>query len=178
MPTPYKPIYSNNLLKIQNWAREYQRSGCMPQPVAIRFGIGLYQVGQAKRWEGGPAAWQGFAAASLHWLMVSEHFDLGLECELDLGLTDGWPDLRKFGGHYCGDTPFLMLLARAQQQIIYGIHSAGSNRKSRFDKGKLRASLGGLVRNMLCMIPPSYRATAFHDEMQILVGDIVTPGKP
>lgn len=174
MPTPYRPIHSNNLLRIQNWAREYQRNGCIPQPVGIRFGIGLYQVGQARRWESGPAAWQGYAAAALHWLMVSEHFDLGMECELAPGLTCGWPDIRKIDGHYSGDTVFLLLLTKAQQQIIYAIHSGGSNRKSRFDPKTLRASLGALVRNMICMIPPSCRSTSFHDEMQILVGDIVT----
>lgn len=155
----------------------------MPQPIGIRFGIGLYQVGQAKGWDNGPAAWQGYASAAMHWIMVGEHFGLPLESSMAFELAGSrggcrcescqWPDIRSLRGHYCGDSSFLNTICRAQQQLIYGIHSGGSTRKSRYDKSAFTALMGDLIHNMIVCVPPTYRATAFHDEMQILVGDLV-----
>ena len=180
MAKPYRPIRTNNLLKLLNWARQYQREGTMPQPIGMRFGIGLYQVGQAKGWDNGPAAWQGYAAAALHWFMVSEYFKLPMETDLPIELdkTGSWPDIRTIQGYYPGDTTVLHCVCKAQQMLVYAIHCEASNRKNRYDPQVFSSYLARLITSMIVMIPQEYRATAFHDEMQILVGDIVAkPGE-
>lgn len=189
MPNPFRPIRTNNLTKLLAWCRAYNREGACVVPVNVRFSIGLYQIGQAMEWEQGsictnaPAS-QAYAAAALHWMMVSEYLDLPLESSIDYTMStseDGniWPDIRTIAqdNKWSGYRDLLFHACKAQQQVHY--YATGRGRivgkadKSRFCKETLNEHLSLCIRSMIACIPSQNRAKAFHDETCIITGDII-----
>lgn len=167
MPNALRPIHTNDLIELSQWCRRYQLDGhIMPQPVAVRFLIGMYQIQQAIEWRSGPAAEQGYAAAVLHFLMVAEAFDLGIEQHLT-------PDLRDVDDVCPPWDRFWAEVCKAAQMLVYEQHSVGSTRKSRVNRDSLCLHLGNVIRWLLVRIPCDQRAQRLHDETVIVTRDLV-----
>lgn len=175
-----KAIETNDFLTLCEWCKWYHKhSGVLTQPLPQRFLIGQYQVFQARQWgKDCPAAWQGYAAAAMHFIMVAETMELGVEDGLGLHFDRESYDLC-LNTNYVRPTSWGTVLDNlcgcAQMIIYYDAHSSTSNRKSRYSAKRTEDHLTELVRAMLALIPGKKRAKAFYDEMLILTRDIAVP---
>ena len=163
-----RPIKTNNYETLRAWCREYQRfSGIMPQGLGNRFLVGMYQRHQALMWpKGNPARTQSFCSGAMHFIMCAEELDMCLDLPGDIR------DIPKEGlasGQYAN------LIDACAPQIIYAVHSVGSNRKSRYDERRIRQYLTNLVTGFFGEVRPEARAGHIHDEMCILCRDITAP---
>ena len=163
-----RPIKTNNYETLRAWCREYQRfSGIMPQGLGNRFLVGMYQRHQALLWPvGNPARAQSFCSGAMHFIMCAEVLDI------DLDLPG---DIRDIPKESLAPERYANLIDASAQQIIYAVHSRGSNRKSRYDPQKIRRYLTELVAGFLGEVRPPDRAGHIHDEMCIVCRDITTP---
>jgi hypothetical protein len=175
-----KALETNDFVTLCEWCKWYHKySGVLTQPLPQRFLIGQYQIFQARQWgKDCPAAWQGYAAAAMHFIMVAETMELAIDEEMCLYFDRETHDLRLDTNgvqQVSWGTVLDNLCGCAQMLIYYDAHSVKSNRKTRYSAPKTQAFLGTLARAMLALIPRKKRAKAFYDEMLILTRDIARP---
>ncbi len=161
------PVTPRTTQHLIDWCAAYQTGGTVPQPRHIRFGIGVYQITQGMSWKiASPVRWQSFCAASMHFIMCAEAYDVRLP--LPENLAD-FPTL-------CGTGIWervLLSVGRAQQQLIYHPDVSGrSTRSSRYSPEKLCGFLEELTTACFGLTPPEYREQGCFDEMHILTGDL------
>ena len=161
---PVTPRTTQHLL---TWCRMYQAGGTVPQPPHMRFAIGFYQISQGMSWRmASPVRWQSFCSAAMHFIMCAEAFAL----PIDIFMPDRLEDIPEA---WQGWEHLLLTLGKAQQQIVYALHSDGSSRKSRFAPMNLQHYLHASIFQCFSLAPSEYREQGCFDEMKILNGDLV-----
>lgn len=164
-----RPRRITHFVELLRWCDRYQKYGPLPKTPETRFDVGIYQIYQARAWKvRTDAAYQGWAAAALHFIMASEALDLRIEQLSPYDIRD-----YEFGK---GFDPSYMLnaICRAKQMQIYRSHSGNSTRKSRYDKGIMQRCFASMIEQCFQVVPPQCRGQAVFDEMKIITGDITS----
>jgi len=164
-----RPLRTDDLCELMQWCRVYHFDRvAMPQPLAVRFLIGIYQVRQAQQWQcAASAKWQNLTAAAIHWLICAEVADVHLEDVLPVDIRELPYGPR--GTHH----QFFDDLSVVSQQIVYTQHSHNSTRRSRLDSAVLRDGLAGLIVDVLRPVLPNKRADMIYNETTIMLGELV-----
>jgi hypothetical protein len=157
------PVTPRTCEHLKAWCGFYQRNAKVYNPREVRFAIGFYQISQGmSRHVHNPVRWQSFCAASMHFIMCAEAYDIHLDLSEFLeDLTESWK----------GWEHLLFTLGKAQQQIIYA-NSQGTTRASRFSAAALHLYLTEAVEQCFSLVPALYREQGCFDEMKILCGDL------
>jgi hypothetical protein len=159
------PVTPRTCEHLKSWCGFYQRNAKVYNPREVRFAIGFYQISQGMSWHiHNPVRWQSFCAASMHFIMCAEDYNLHLDLpEFLEDLTDSWK----------GWEHLMFTLGKAQQQVIYaGATSANSTRASRFSEAALQLYLTEAVEQCFSLVPALYREQGCFDEMCVLCNDL------
>lgn len=169
---PIRPIRTVDLLELKEWCREYQVRGTMPQPPNIRFGIGLYQIGQGDKWDITShgltdAGRQSYMSCAMHMLMLASCFGVSPETQFSSMRLD------EIVGVRLSDKDLLYSLCKVQQHVIYHHHGLGSTRKSRFNPAVIEKHLSRIISDMFARVPPEVRSELVFNESCVITGDLV-----
>lgn len=169
---PVRPIRTVDLLELKEWCREYQVRGTMPQPPNVRFGIGLYQIGQGDKWEVTSsgltnAGLQSYMSCVLHMLMLASALSVSPE------VTFKSMRLDEIQVERMSVKDLLYSLCKVQQHVIYHLHGLGSTRKCRFNPSVVERHLGRVISDMFARVPPELRSELIFNESCVITGDLV-----
>lgn len=160
------PLWATNVFDLMFWTNDYRKRNRFPVPILKRFAIGLYQINQGMEWKDqGVNKNEGFAAAVLHFMMVSQELDLMIEQHLEIKLDD-------FGKTSLNTESILFHVSRAQQQLFYADQGNRTKRVSRYNKDKLTESLGIAIRCFIEAIPVEFRSDCFEKATTIMTREL------
>ena len=161
-----KSIKTTDLIDLQIWCREFSYKTKYPADEMRRFAIGFYQIYQGIEWKDTASSCESYAAAAIHFLMVSEMLELDVETYLPRDLGDsayGTTD----GVFKC----LLYKLSKAQSYLVYMTNEKNIvNRKGRYDPSKLCSCLSSCISHCFGLIRPADRAKAVELATQIMTG--------
>lgn len=163
-------IRTNNLIELQEWCRDYHRYNKHPTDFFTRFAIGFYQIYQGEAWKDEDNRNESFAAAAVHFIMVSEILELCLEKYM----TNWFSQLTGENKVNIDWKNLLCVLSKAQQHIFYKHKTYKLNpdyqRKSRYNAETLAVCLRHAIVMLLGAIKPDLREYAIEDATAIMTG--------
>ena len=161
------PIRTASLIEIMEWAAEYHNYGHKPVSLEMRFGIGIYQIGQAMHWGSSAAGDESKAAACIHFMGVTQKMGIAIETKIPIGLN-----MFQYSPTISG-LDILRNICIAQQALIYFICGKSTERSSKRDLSeKAIIAFSQIIGEMVCSIEKGKRVQAFYDAMDTMSGKI------
>lgn len=174
-----KPLDSDDLFEFCEWTSWYSKYGPYTTSANVRFGIGVYQLGQAIDWEGTESEWESYAAAAVHMLgagavagwSLDDIFMIVYDHIRHLYDHKQIRDLSKPECEMKNWKSLMHMVARAQRNFHYWLTTSPDlDRASRYNKKQLQSDIGWLVWYCLLVIPSGKRKQAILDATTIMAG--------
>ena len=156
-----RPTETTSTHKLLAWASIYRASPLYNKTGDRAFGIGLYQIGQARRWRSDRRTVAESCASGVIWWMITA---TALRAHVQDHLP---PDLLLIPHGFPGWDLFAGQVMEAQQQISYSFGQL-KGRNNRFDAATCGKRLAALIETVMAMVPEEYRASGFFDSTNIL----------
>jgi len=162
-----EPLWSDKLLEIAMWCRDYQRYGKFPVDVKTRFAIGFYQIYQGIDWKDKVNRNESFASAFIHLMCCAEK----LEIPTELHIPEHFENIKKV----CIDSIAVNLLrnlSKTQQQLFYSIGNKTQRASKRLDFEGLTKALSSAMTDLIALIEPEDRKQAVWDATSVMTKEL------
>lgn len=165
-----RPTDTTNTHRLLAWASLYRSSPLYNQSGDRAFGIGLYQIGQARRWRTDRrTVAESCASGVLWWMITSTSVRAHVQDHLP-------PDLMTIPHGFSGWDLFAGQVMEAQQQISYSFGQL-KGRNNRFDEQACGKRLGALIETVVSIVPEEYRSSGFFDATNIMTRESHLSGR-
>lgn len=163
-----QPIYPTNIFDILAWCRDYDRNNKYPVNTLTRFCIGHYQIHQGMAWkDGGVNKYESFAAATLHFFMVSEKLKLGVED------YQGEYVLNHMRLRWINWEEMCYNLSASVQMLFYSPDRNKTKRAAkRYNKDRLAERLSHVAFDLIKAIPPDMRSECYEKATTIMTKEL------
>jgi hypothetical protein len=165
----FTPIYPENIFDIIQWCKDYEHFDKFKCGARARFSIGFYQIHQGIEWkDNGVNKYESFAAAVLHFFMVTEYLKLDVVNQLNyINLKDYMKsDLRFVALELLKD------LSKCMQMLFYADSANKTKRASRYNPKILEVRLACCIDKLLRCIPIEFRSECFEKATTIICKEL------